>query len=373
MESQRKSITPEIAEDCPPSPIPEDIQHWLKGLEDFPPGSIQQKELNDLDSRWVRDNWDEFTEAHRGRWEFLGDKIIVTLPTPCHQAIQSCVQAALNKIESGRPWFLEHGTSTPLRKGHIKQPFVLVFDRGNNYTGRNELPLQYEFPHIIVEVGHSEAREKVIRDILRLLLELEGVITLGIGCSVLLNEEKKLKGVEILIFYLSDKGTLSLNDARPFTVEEIYAHRDDKWTPIEGNKDATNGADTFRLVGPQKGDRQVFYECSSVPSWTIDEEHQSKKEDIVIPERFLKRIPDGTSAVISAKDLWCHMKKRHEAQALYDIMLNNFKNKGESGMKWETLSFKRGKMDSSMVHWQGSDSLPRKKARTHEARTDSDE
>lgn len=62
------------------------------------------------------------------------------------------------------------------------------------------------------------------------------------------------------------------------------------------------------------------------------------------------------------------MKKRHEAQALYDIMLNNFKNKGESGMKWETLPFKRGKTDSSMVHWQGSDSLPRKKART-----DSDE
>ncbi len=247
------------------------------------------------------------------------------------------------------------------------------------------MPLQYKFPHIIVEVGYSEAREKVIRDILRLLLELEGVITLGIGCSVSLSEEKKLKGVEILIFYLSDKGTLSLDESRPFTVEEIYAHRDDKWTSIEGNKDATNGADTFRLVGPQKGDRRAFYECSSVPSWTvsvffllrssifaisikfqIDEEHQSEKEDVIIPEKFLKRIPDGTSAVISSENLWCHMKKRHEAQALYDIMLNNFKNKGEPGMKWGTLPFKRGKMDSSMV--QGSDSLPRKKART-----DSDE
>ncbi|SJL03257.1 uncharacterized protein ARMOST_06609 [Armillaria ostoyae] len=130
---------------------------------------------------------------------------------------------------------------------------------------------------------------------------------------------------------------MSVQDAKDFTIGEIYAFMNNQWTLIEGDRDVTKNADTFRLVGKEEEGMRPYYECSLIAPWMIsvflilcssifdiviqiDEADHSRKKDITISVDYLKRIPDGNSAIISAKKLWTQLKKRHAAKGVWDAM-----------------------------------------------------
>ncbi|PBK62414.1 hypothetical protein ARMSODRAFT_980690 [Armillaria solidipes] len=301
------TVSSKIVENCPPSPVPEvpeDVKVLLQDLDDSP--AVVD------DGPWITGmKLQKPTGAVR--WEFLGNKIIVTIPTPSHEAISTCVQAALNRIDFGEPWYIEYGSDIPLLEGHRKAPDIQVYDHGYNHPSWPTLPDEYTLPHLVFEIAYSETKGKLMKDILRLILELEGTV-------LSLDGKKELKALEINVFHLSDKGTMSVQDAKDFTIGEIYAFMNDQWTLIEGDRDVTKNADTFRLVGKEEEGMRPYYECSLIAPWMINEADHSKKKDITISADYLKRIPDGNSAVISAEKLWTQLKKRHAAKGVWDAM-----------------------------------------------------
>ncbi|KAK0441499.1 uncharacterized protein EV420DRAFT_1650105 [Desarmillaria tabescens] len=328
----------------PPSPFhdaPLELRGWLKGLDDCLPGEVYEKVLDSESQSRMEENFENVSEAVHGCWEFLKDKVIVTIPCVTHDSTLDTIAAALHANWHATIGLrILAGTHIPLSEGHWKGPDILIFDRG----------LNWEDPKIFQSITTG-----------RLMFGTHGRALMGIAIKLKYNDER-LISVEIFVYYFSGEGNFFPEEAEPFSAGEIYVNQDGKLYPIsERHKEDK----LFQMVCAEVKGKRHFYECSLASNWIIDDNHHSSKEDLVIPPDFLKHVPDRTKMVISADSLWSDLKKGYQMTGYFNSVFEHFKKDGMPGNELKITCKRQGLHDGDVHRSDGSEEQVKKKGKHH--------
>ncbi|KAK0457074.1 uncharacterized protein EV420DRAFT_1480948 [Desarmillaria tabescens] len=317
------TLVPKAAEASPPpSPFhdaPLELRGWLKGLDDCLPGEVYEKVLDSESQSWMEENFENVSEAVCGHWEFLKDKVIVTIPCVTHDSTLDTIAAALHANWHATIGLrILAGTHIPLSEGHWKGPDILIFDRGLNWEDPKNLPINYNWPVVVFEVAYSELKPRVNKDILRLMFGMHGRALMGIAIKLKYDDER-LISIEIFVYYFSGEGDFFPEEAEPFSASEIYVNQDRK--------------------------------CS--------------KEDLVIPPDFLKHVPDGMKMVISADSLWSDLKKGYQMTGYFNSVFEHFKKDDMPGDELKITCKRQGLHDGDVHGSDESEEQVKKKGKHH--------
>ncbi|KAK0184256.1 hypothetical protein F5146DRAFT_1075819 [Armillaria mellea] len=296
----KPNLSPESPDAACMEDTPLPLHSFLGQVQNAQPGETVEVDTDADTFSWLTKNFDTVTEMYRGKWELIDKKVIVTIPTIIHESLMNEVTRALGRRKDSTELSVA-SNDVPVYNG-IKTPDINLYDE--RYSRGDALGI----PSMSMEVGYTETRTKLIWDILRLVLGLQGSLLLALGVNV--HSAKELIYLEIIACLVQDSGTLEAAEANRFQHGKVYGRReyDDEWEIVPQSDPAS--FKYFRMLPSNDQSDLTFIECKLAKPWKITEKDQ---DNIYIPAKSLFRETRDTDEplIISGADLWKCCKKRY--------------------------------------------------------------
>ncbi|KAK0474346.1 hypothetical protein IW261DRAFT_1568660 [Armillaria novae-zelandiae] len=293
---------------------PQALQDFLGRIQNAEAGDSLETQLDPDSLSWFRTHFVEVTEMYGGKWDVIDSKVIVTIPTIIHESVLQELNRHVHTYKRAHNLQVG-GSDLPVYNG-VKIPDLNIFDVSDpNEDG-------YSVPRVSFEVAYSESWTKLLWDLVRLVLGLQGLLRLVYGLN--LHSRKSLQYVEFIAFASSGMGTLHGAEIKQFQHGKVYGRNGDRpWKVVP--ESGPPEYECLRMLTSDDENDHTYVDCRLVGTWKMSDKEQG---DIVIPGRSLFVDDEEDDIVLSGAKMWQDLKTCHGLQHGLNVWKTESRRKG---------------------------------------------